>query len=149
MGKYYINEVKCGLSEGGMACGPVSGNVVVSVNVKEGDKAFWISNIEVNGIPNFYVSEENIFDKLRNGDDDEDLSDFLERKSINTFEEISLGEYDDVIKSIKLNEDNPAASLIRYIILLTRCSMNSVDTVIAMAKGKYIDEIELSESDIE
>ena len=50
MGKYYIDEVKCGLSEGGIACGPVSGNVVVSVNVKEGDKAFWISNIEVNRV---------------------------------------------------------------------------------------------------
>lgn len=148
MGKYYVNEVKCGVIDGGMACGPGSGSVVVSVNVTEGDKSFWLSNTEVTGIPNFYLTDEDIYEKLVN-DDDEDFYEKLEEKFIKEFDGIVLGEYDDIFASIRKNVGNPAVSLIRYIILLTRCSMDEVEDIVAMAKGKYVDDIEVPASDVE
>ena len=149
MGKFFVEDVKCGLGKGGMSCGPGTGKVIVSINVKEGDDSFWISNVEVNGIPNFYISEEDIFDKLCNGSDEEDFFEFLEKRNIDSFEKISLGEYDEIRKSINQNVGNPAVSLIRYIILLTRCPLESVEAVVAMAKGKYVDELEIPASDVE
>ena len=68
---------------------------------------------------------------------------------INSFEGIKLGENGDIYKSIKQNEGNPAVTLIRYIILLTRCSMEEEDGIIALAKGKFVDELEIPASDIE
>ena len=57
MGKYFVNEVKHGVSGGGIACGPVEGSVNVSLNVSAGDKTFWITNSELTGIPNFYLTD--------------------------------------------------------------------------------------------
>ncbi len=148
MGKYYVNEVKCGVGEGGVACGPGSGSVVTSVKITDGDKTFWLSNVEVTGIPNFYLTDEDIYEKLVN-DDDEDFYEKLEGKFIKEFDGIALGEYDDIFASIKKNVGNPAASLIRYIILLTRCSMDEVEGIVALAKGKYVDDIEVPISDVE
>lgn len=148
MGKYFVNEVKCSVSNGGMACGPVEGTVNVSVNVTEGDKTYWVTNSEFTGIPSFYVTQEDIFDKI--GDiDDEEFAEYLNNKYINEYEGISLGEYDEIFDSIKNNSGNPAVSLIRYIILLTRCPMDSVEEIVNLAKGKYIDEVEIPKSDIE
>ena len=149
MGKYFIEDVKYGLGKGRMSCGPGTGEVIVSINVKEGDESFWISNVEVNGIPNFYISEKDIFDKLCNGSDEEDFFEYLEKRNIDSFEKISLGEYDEIRKSINQNVGNPAVSLIRYIILLTRCPLKSEEAVVAMAKGKYVDELEIPASDVE
>lgn len=124
MGKYFVNEVKCGVSNGGMTCGPVEGTVNVSVNVTEGDKTYWVTNSEFTGIPSFYVTQEDIFDKI--GDiDDEEFTEYLSNKYIHEFKGISLGEYDEIFDSIKNNSGNPAVSLIRYIVLLTRCPMDN------------------------
>ena len=38
MKRYLIEDAKCGLTEGGMACGPVSGNAVVSVKYSDGER---------------------------------------------------------------------------------------------------------------
>lgn len=147
MGKYFINEVKCGVSEGGMACGPVEGAVNVSVNVTDGDNTFWLTNSEFTGIPNFYITDEDVFDKFMDVDDE--FAEFFGDQFIEEFEGISLGEYDEIFESISDNKDNPAVALIRYIILLTRCSNEEVDDVIAMAKGKYVDELDIPASDVE
>ncbi len=53
------------------------------------------------------------------------------------------------MESIKKNEGNPAVSLIRYIVLLTRCEMEEVDGLVALVKGKFIDEVEIPASDVE
>ena len=38
MEKYLIEEAKCGITDGGMACGPVAGTVVAEVKFKKGRK---------------------------------------------------------------------------------------------------------------
>ena len=149
MGKYFVDEVKCGLEEGGMACGPMDVNVIASVKVTDGSKVFWLTNVEVTGIPNFYISEEDIFDRLVDVCEDDDFVEYLDQCVINSFEGIQLGEYGDIFESIKQNEGNPAVSLIRYIILLTRCSMEEEDGVKVLAKRKFVDELEIPASDVE
>ena len=143
MGKYYVDEVKYGLEGGGMACGPIGENVISSVKVTDCSKSFWLTNVEVTGIPSFYLSEDEIFDRLVDACEDDDFLEYLDQCFINSFEGIKLGEYGDIYKSIKQNEGNPAVSLIRYIILLTRCSMEEEDGIIALAKGKFVDELEI------
>ncbi len=149
MGKYFVDEVKCGFEDGGMACGLVDENIIASVKVTDGSKSFWLTNVEVSGIPNFYISEEDIFDRLVDVSEDDDFVEYLDQCIINSFEGIQLGEYGDIYKSIKQNEGNSAVSLIRYMILLTRCSMEEEDGVKALAKGKFVDELEIPASDVE
>lgn len=149
MGKYYINEVKCGVSAGGMACGPFPGNVIVSVNVTVGSRTFWLTNVEATGIPNFYMTDEDIFDRLKADDFDEDFDEYLGQIFVDSFDGINIGEYDQILESIEQNRENPASSLIRYIILLTRCPKDHEEDVIEMATGKYIDDLEIPGSDVE
>ncbi len=148
MGKYFVNDVKCGVSGGGIACGPVEGAINVSINITENNRTFWLTNSELAGIPNFYITDDDIFDRLMT-DLDDDFVEYLSGKNITEFEGISLGEYDEIFESINDNSNNPATSLIRYIILLTRCSMEESDNIISLSKGKYIDTIVLPESDLE
>ncbi|WP_027207189.1 hypothetical protein [Butyrivibrio fibrisolvens] len=149
MGKYYIDDVKCGLEKGGMACGPGFGTVVASVKVSVGSKTFWLTNAEVEGLPSFYMSDEDIYDRLINISADDDFIDYLDQCFIDSFEGIKLREYDEMMESIKKNEGNPAVSLIRYIVLLTRCEMEEVDGLVALVKGKFVDEVEIPASDVE
>lgn len=143
MGKYYIKEVKYGVSDGGVACGPVGENVNVSVNIIEGNKSYWITNSEVTGIPNFYMTDIDIFDKLMNiNSENEEFVEYMNEKFIDKFDGILLGEYEDIFESIAKSSDNSAAKLIRYIVLITRCKEDEVDNLIAMAKEKYVDEID-------
>ena len=39
MKRYFIEDAQCGITEGGMACGPVGGNVVATVRFKESPEA--------------------------------------------------------------------------------------------------------------
>ena len=149
MGKYFVNEVKYGISEGGVACGPVEGTINVSLNVKTDEKSFWITNSELTGIPNFYLTDDDIFDKLIKSDISDDFIEFINDKFIDNFEGISLGDYDNILSSIKENVENPAGALIRYIILLTRCPEENINDIISIAKGNFIDDIDIPKCDIE
>ncbi|SEG36520.1 hypothetical protein SAMN04487934_11817 [Eubacterium ruminantium] len=148
MGKYFVNDIKCGISNGGIACGPIEGAINVSIKITEDNRTFWLTNSEYTGIPNFYITDDDIFDKLMN-DIDNDFIEYLSDKNITEFEGISLGDYDEIFESIKNNSNNPASFLIRYIILLTRSSTDNSDKIISLSKGKYIDTIDFPESDLE
>lgn len=141
--KYFIEEVKCGVAEGGMACGPVSGPVVTSLKFTVDDLTKWITNSEVEGIPNFFLTEADIYDRLIEDDFDDELSNLLDESAISNFDGIELGEYDDIEDSITNNEDNPAAILIDYIVKVTRCSMEELDEYINAGTKKYVEEIEM------
>ncbi len=177
MKRYLIKDAKCGITDGGMACGPVMGNVVVSVEfVENGDgcseadsaqvdrgsetdgcsqgsqpsASQWLSLVEVEGFPNAYLSDKDIFDDLRGEDfEDEEYAEYMEEHFIDEFDGIMLDEYESVFNSIRKNPENPAAALIRYIILLVRCPTKDVEGLIQMARGKYADELEIAMSDVE
>jgi hypothetical protein len=45
--------------------------------------------------------------------------------------------------------ENPAIPLIRYMIALTRCPLDQVEDLLNMARGKYVDELDIPASDVE
>ena len=55
MKRYVIENASCGITEGGVACGPVFGSVVATIKIKN-DKTQYLSLVEVQGFPNFYLT---------------------------------------------------------------------------------------------
>ena len=151
MKRYFIENAKCGFTDGGFACGPVDGNVVVTVQFKEDKKTQYLSVVEVSGIPNYYLSDEDIFDDLVKEDfDDTEFQAVMDASYITDFNGIEFGcEYSDIFESISEDINNPIVPLLRYVIALLRCPMEDVESLVKMASGKYADEIEIPTSDIE
>ena len=149
MKRYFIEEVKCSISAGGFACGPISGNPVISIRYKEGNETKWLSLVEVEGIPNCFLTDEDIHEKLVSEDFDDEFTDYLDQHSVGEFNGITFGEYTDIYYSISQNSENPAIPLIRYLLTLARCDTADEKKLIEMAKGKYANELEIPMSDIE
>ena len=141
--RYYIECVKIGETEGGIACGPCCGSIIVSIKYRYNETSKWLTNVEVTGIPNFYLSESDIFDDLIKDEFDEKLSEVLEKCYIDEFDGIKLGYYDD-FKTELINNFKPTAFLIKYIIALINADKNEVKQLISNCEGKYIDEIMVS-----
>ncbi len=152
MKRYFIEEAKCGVTEGGMACGPVSGNVVVTVKFKEGSKVQWISLVEVDGIANVYLADKDIHESLIAEDiDDEEFTQYMEDHYISEFDGLDVGaEYGDWLDSIEEDPENPAVQLIRLLLALAWCKPGRPEAeLIEMAKGRYADELDIPESAVE
>lgn len=151
MKRYFIEEVKCGVTEGGMACGPVGGSVVTSIKFRENNEApNWLNLVEVSGIPNAYISDKDVYDDLIKEDfDDKEFNDYMEDHFEADFEGIDLTDYAGAFECMYDDQDNPAVPLIRYLITLTRCSTDEVEGLIKLVTGKYIDEVEVPMSEDE
>ena len=124
------------------------GSVVAAVQYRENESVpKLIYLVEVDGIANFFLIDVDVFDKLIEEDDKT-----IERandSAIQEFNGITLGSGDYDFACLQENEDNPAVPLIRYIIALVRCEMEEVNALVTIAKGKYIDEVEIPLSDLE
>lgn len=154
--RYFINDAKCGVSSGsGIACGPVPEAVTASVQFKKDDGPFmWLTLSEFDGIAGFYLTEDDIYDKVLDidGDDEEFVDKLNEEYYINSFDGISFGdygEYKDIFQSIEENRDNPAGKLIMYVIALVRCGWDELPGLLEAGKGKYANEIDLSGVNVE
>ena len=151
MKRYFIEEAKCDITAGGMACGPMFGNVVASVKFREGDETQWLNMIEVAGTLEVALTEKDIFDDLVKEDfENEEFYEYLDEHCIGDLNGIVFGEgYRDIFESIEDDPQNPAVPLIKYIITLVRCDMEDTEGLLAMAKGKYADELDIPMSDVE
>lgn len=152
MKRYFIENVRCDITDGGMACGPVGGSVVVTAKIKDDGEPKWFSIVEAMGFPNAYVTEKDIFEDLVEEDfDNKEFTAYCQEHFVDDFNGIKVGsDYSDIFGSIAENSENPAVPLIRYMIAVLRCPMEEVDDLIKMAEGKYADELEnLPTSDVE
>ncbi len=151
MKRYFINEVKCGESEGGVACGPMSGSLVATVKYTAADVTQWLSLVEFDGFPNFYLADKDFHDNLVKEDfNDEEFTQYLEDHQIDEFDGVSIGgEYDDLFEGLAEAGENPAVAVIRYLVALIRCDEADVDGLIRMAQGEYADELDIPMSDLE
>ena len=151
MKRYLIEEVKCGITEGGMGCGPVSGSVVASIQFREENRTQWLSLVEVTGIPNVYLTDKDVFEDLLAEDfEDMGFSEYMREHFIDEFEGIEFDDdYSTTFESIAEDPKNPAVPLIRYLIALIRCEMDAVNELIDIATGRYVDEIDIPVSDVE
>ena len=154
MNRYFINDVKCGVVGGGFVCGSVPGTVTGSIQFKKDDRSLmWLTLSDVMGIANFYLTGDDIYDKVQDiDDDDEDFIDKLnDEYFIRSFDGISFGEYGeyrDVFRSIEENKDNPTANFILYLVALVRCGWDELPGLVEAGKSKYADEIDLSGVDM-
>jgi hypothetical protein len=151
MKRYLIEDAKCGITGGGMACGPVCGNVAVSVHYRDGEQNGWLTVVEVDGIPNAFRTDADIFDKVLAEDpDDEAFTWYLRSHCIHSFDGVELdGDYADTFESMARGAGEAAAPLVRYVIALVRCSMEEVEGLIAMARNRFADELTIPVSDVE
>ena len=145
MKRYLIEDVKCDVLSGG----PEVGIVCTAVKYSDGRATKWITNVEVDGLPNFYLTKEDIFDEIMSDDDDEDFQEYRAENFIEEFNGIELGEYEDIVASLMENEKKPAAALIKYVIAVTRCDMEDMQEMIEAGKGKYADELKIEMSDLD
>ena len=151
MKRYLIEDAKCGISDGGIACGPVPGHVVTSVKFSDGEESRWLNLAEVDGMPNVYLTEEEVYEAMIKDDpEDETLTERLEEDYIEGLDGIAFGmDYSETFASIEEEPDSPAVPLIKYMIALTRCEMGDVQSLLKLGIGRYADELEIPVSDVE
>ena len=125
--------------------------MVVTVQFKEGSKTQWLSLVEAQGIPNVYLSDKDVHEALvAEAFDDEEFTQYMNEHFIGEFNGIEFDDdYSTTFESIAEDPENPAVPLIRYLIALVRCDMDTVEDLIRMASGKYADEIDIPVSDVE
>ncbi len=147
---YKIYDVKFGITDGGMCCGPCDGSIVVSIYYGNETKKQWLNCVEVFGIPCFYLTDSDIFNDLLKEDvENQEYMECLEKSAINDFDGIELGEYDIIFNSIKQSSNLEAINLIRAMILLVRADMSEMDDLIASFKNKEVLELEIPLTDLE
>lgn len=151
MKRYFIETAKCGITAGGMACGPVPGHVVTTIKFNAGGESKWLSLVEVEGIPNVFLTDKDIYEDLMKDDyNDVAFTEYLNEHAIDEFDGIPFDDdYYGVFDSIADNPDNPAAPLIRYLIALVRCKMEETDGIIKLGENRYADELTIPVSDVE
>lgn len=151
MKRYFIEDAKCGITAGGMACGPIPGHVVTTIKYHDKDDTKWLSLVEVEGIPNVFLTDKDIYEDLIKDDyDDVAFTEYLQAHAIDEFNGIAFNDdYYGVFASIADKSDNPAAPLIRYLIALVRCKMEDTEGIIMLGKNRYADEVNIPVSDVE
>ena len=144
---YLIKGIRYGITEGGMACGPVSGNVVASIEFQDDDKVSFLSMVEVFGIPEFYFSEEDIYNELL--EESEDFIDKANSLIINEFNGIELKEYEDIMEELKKPYNEEDKALIKLLIAVVRLDYDEADKLIEESVGKYIKDINIPDTDLD
>ena len=115
----------------------------------DGKETKWLNNVEVGGIPNFYLTDKDIFDDLLKDDfDDEEYTKMLDETFVSSFSDVILGEYEDIFESF-VKADLNTVKLIRTIIWVTRCDMDELNSIIESLTGKSVDEIDVPITDVE
>ena len=144
---YLIKGIRYGITEGGIACGPVSGNVVASIEFQDDDKVSFLSMVEVFGVPEFYFSEEDIYDELL--EESEDFIDKANSLIINEFNGIELKEYEDIMEELKKPYNEEDKALIKLLIAVVRLDYDEADKLIEESVGKYIKDINIPDTDLD
>ena len=142
-GRIQILEVKYGMSKGGMACSPVDGSPVFSVRYRTNGKSRWLHNCVVDGIPNFFITDEDLHDKLLDDNYVDKNIDYINSLYADEFEGICLDEYDCMVDDISDDPDNPAVPFIRFLLRLYNSYREEINRMIEENIGLYADELDL------
>ena len=143
MKRYLIEEAKYGFTKGGIACGPIDPNTVVTVKFNDGEGSKWISVVEVMGILNIFLLDKDYHKDLVNEDQDDAFYDYMNDHLLTEFDGVEVGaEYGEIVETLMDNKDNPASQFIGYVINLTSCPLEETDQLIVDSVGKYADELD-------
>lgn len=140
MKKYFIEEVKQGVGEGGFACGPIGGPVVAEIKVKEdNNEYFYLCLVEVSGFPNFYKTPHSTYEIQTSSDTSDDDIFALEKYLVDT------REYEEILN----DTTNELFNLYRYLICIVRSDEKTAESFVNETVGKDIDEIEILPTDVD
>lgn len=143
--RYFIECAKCGV-QGQDEGSWMDAAVVTAVKYRVDEKEKWLANLEVTGIPNFYIFDDDLFDTIiTNADEDEEmLTGVYEKSAIDEFDGIKLGDYDEIEEYLSESSGHDGEALIRYVVTLSRCDRADEDHIIKAGEGKYADEVRLN-----
>ena len=121
--------------------------IITSIAYEQEGETRWLTNLEYNGRPNFYLTEEDIYDQCFSL---EEPYDALKEHRIQDFDGFPLTEdYEGLLPSLeKLSEKQSAGWLILYLVLLTRSDFESLEELIEMSLGKDIAELDFTGIDL-
>ena len=141
-----ITSARYEVTDGGMACGPVGGSVIVEAGFRKPDgEEFYVSGSDTMGIPDFYMTERSTIDEQVATENDIENSDPAFRDYLLSCFIDGIGDYYDIF-----SEKDPEWFLIlRYLICIIGGDYDETEAFIAETVGKYLDEIEIPVSSIE
>ena len=146
MKRYMIEEAKAGITNGGMACGPIFGFAVASVKYTDGEESKWLSMVEVEGIPNFNITDKDVYDILVEEDDNNEEFMELVNNPAGPSDGFDFGtDYYEFFEHIASVPDDPMNPVVKFLITLVRCSLGEEESIIKPAIGKYADELTFPE----
>ena len=148
MKKLFVEDVKVGVSKGGMACGPVSGSVVAEVCIRDLEEKTvkYFSLSEVEGIPNFFETDDSTYDRQIEEVDDEEFWEMLSAHAVDGF-----SDYVDVFENQEDMElHDPDHLLIwKYLVYMVRADWDEIEELKAESVGKCLGDFEIPVSDVE
>lgn len=149
--RYRIEEAKCGITDTVLFEGHLAGTVVAAVRYKKGGESLWLYCSDCDGIPDFTLTEKNIYEQLLKEDpEDEEFIDYLNEHRIGELDGMDFGsDFEELFGNIHADPENPVVPLLLYVIALVRCELADVEPLIGMARGKYADELDIPMSDLE
>lgn len=149
MKKFLVEDVKVGATEGGIACGPVGGNVIAEVclrDMEEGTVKYHCLT-EADGIPNFIETEVSTFDRqIADDPDDEEFWNMLSECCTE-----GICDYRDIFdnqEEMKLR-DPESLLIMKYLICLVRADRDKAEQLKAKSIGKCLGDFDIPVSDLE
>ena len=120
-------------------------DVVATINFEIGDKAYWLSVYQKDNMPGFYLSQEDIFDRLLHVRQNPELM----RYRILFYAGFKLDWYENIYPAIYRLIDSNEAKVIRLICYMARERLSDVQDLIRHIEGKYLNDIYIPTTDIE
>ena len=145
MRRYLIEDIQ--LSETGKS---FDRSKIIAIKYFDGRKSRWLTNVDYDGSPSFYLSKESISyliaDKeFESGDDSEiNLMHSIDCYHIRQLDEFFLGDYYEIEEFLQEDSQNAIVPLIRLLLVLSRFDIDDFQELIDESLGHYADEIDLS-----
>ena len=141
MKRFLIEDVRVGISKGGIACGPVPGNVIGEIVLQDEDgKATYHCMAEVSGTLNFYESKASLYQGQIDEDfDNAEFADLLE----SSFTEGYDSYYDFYDEVNAMQALSVIARIRKYLVYMVRADWPEIDRLKVETIGKLISDIEI------
>ncbi len=126
MAKLLIEDIKVGVTGGGIACGPVPGSVVTEMKLRntEDNSVMFYGITEVEGIENYLISDESLYDFQI----EDDVSDEAGWEKVYA---ANVQDYD---------EDDPIWKLLYFFV---RADWDAVNEMKPKCIGKHLEDIDI------
>ena len=149
MKKFLVEDVKVGVSKGGIACGPVPGCVVAEARIRdtEEDNVKYYSLAEVESIPNFFETDISTYDQqIEDDSDDQAFWDMLSEHIASDFS----GYMDFFENQEEMELHDPERLLIwKYLIYMVRADWDEIEQMKVKSVGKYLGDFYVPVCDVE